>query len=498
MDLRMENISMFFGAFQALIDVNFSVGEREIHGLLGENGAGKSTLMNILAGILRPAAGSIIIDGQEVSDMTTKKAMKMGIRFIHQELSVIDDLRVYENIFLAGELTKKTGLLNKKQMIQETRKLLERMNLQIDPCAYVRDLDTSRKQLVEIAKSIMFDAKLIIMDEPTTSLTNKEIEVLFGLMRKLRDEGVSLIYISHKMPELFAVCDTYTVLRDGRFIQSGQFKDINEQQMTNLLVGSTVVETHHGGSKCTGEVYLEAENLSCEPFFHDISFSVKCGEVVAITGLFGDGRGELSECLFGARKLTGGTIKLKGKPLSLKSISGVMKAGMGMMQRSRKERSVLPDLSILNNASMAYYTKTPNGPIIKKKDDLSRFHEMVKITNIRYGNPDHYITSLSGGNQQKVILARWLETDADVYILDNPTQGIDVGAKFEVYKLINEMVEAGKSIVIFSSEFPEIHRVCDRCIVMYKGRINAMLERADLTETNVMYYSTGANMEVAQ
>jgi len=254
----------------------------------------------------------------------------------------------------------------------------------------------------------------------------------------------------------------------------------------------------HGGTVSTDEVVLEAENLCCEPFFRDISFSVKRGEVVAITGLFGAGHGELSESLFGVRRLTGGVIALHGKPLQLKSIGAVMKAGVGMVPRSRKERSVLPDLSILNNTSIAFFVKSHKRFFIKKKEELSRFHEMVRITNIRYGSPDNLITSLSGGNQQKVVLSRWLEIDADLYILDNPTQGIDVGAKFEIYKLINQLAQAGKSIVIFSSEFPEIYRVCDRCIVMYKGSINAEMPRDKLTEAKMMYYSTGANLEVAQ
>lgn len=498
MNLRMECISMFFGAFQALIDVDFTVGDREIHGLLGENGAGKTTLMNILAGILKPASGKIFIDDQEITDVSMQKMLRHGIRFIHQELSVIEDLRVYENIFLAQEYTKKNGTLDKKKMIRACGVLLKRMNLDIDPCCLVRDLDPSRKQLVEIAKSLMFDARLIIMDEPTTSLTNKEIEVLFNLMRKLRDDGVSLIYISHKMPELFAVCDRYTVLRDGRFIQSGDFKDIDEQRMTDLLVGRRVVQTSHSRSVHSDEVHFEVESISCEPFFRDVSFQIRRGEVVAITGLFGDGRGELSECLFGARRLTEGRIRFRGEPLSLHSISSVMKAGVGMVPRSRKERSILPDLSILNNASIAYYVKSHKRLLIRKKEDLSRFQKMVNITAIKYGAPDHYITSLSGGNQQKVILARWLETEAEVFILDNPTQGVDVGAKFEVYKLIDDLVRDGKSVILFSSEFPEIYRVSDRCLVMYKGRINAELDRKDLNEVNVMYFSTGANTEVAQ
>ena len=496
-NLRMENISIFFGEFQALREAGIEVRDGEIHGLLGENGAGKSTLMNILAGIYAPSSGTIIINGQTIPEMTVKRADELGIRFIHQELSVIKDLRVYENIFLSREVAGKFGFLNKKEMITRANALLQSMNLDIDVLDYIRDLDTSRQQLVEIAKAIMFEARLIIMDEPTTSLTNKEIEVLFDLMRKLKQSGVSMIYISHKMPELFSICDTYTVLRDGKFIQSGEFKDINEHVMTELMVGRSLTEAERAGAAISDEVVFEVDNLSCEGFFNNVSFKLRKGEVLAFTGLFGDGRTELSETLFGARTASSGEIKKSAMRLPLHDIGAVMKAGVGMVPRSRKERSILPDMSILNNASMAYFAKSRAGGkfFVDKNDDLKRFDEMVRLMSIKYDHADNFITSLSGGNQQKIVLARWLETDSDVYILDNPTQGVDVGAKFEVYKLINYLTENGKSIIIFSSEFPEIHRVCNRCMIMYKGMINAELDRDELTEIKMMYYSTGANLE---
>ena len=498
MHLKMENISMFFGSFQALTDVGLTVGEGEIHGLLGENGAGKSTLMNILAGVYTPAAGKIYIDDNEVMGMTPKKASKMGIRFIHQELSLINDLKVYENMFLTEELTQKSKIfLDKKEMIRRCTELFKQMNVDIDPLANVYDLDTSRKQLVEIAKAMLFYARLIIMDEPTTSLTNNEIEKLFELMRNLKSRGVSLIYISHKMPEIFNICDRFTVLRDGKLIETGDFTKINERKMTELMVGRSIVDGNlKEGTVQTEEIKFEADNISCEHYFKNVSFNVKKGEVVAITGLFGDGRGELSEALFGARKLTTGTIKINDKALDLRSIKGVMKSGVGMVPRSRKERSIISDMSILNNVSIANFINNHKKLFISKKEEVARFHKLRQITDIKYGNVDNYITSLSGGNQQKVILSRWLALNSDVYILDNPTQGVDVGAKFEVYKLINKLAGEGKSIILFSSEFPEIYKVSDRCLIMYKGMINAEINRSELTELNVMYYSTGSNLEV--
>lgn len=493
--LEMKGITKFFGPVKALDNVDFTVADSEIHGLLGENGAGKSTLMNILAGAIHPTQGEIFIDGNRIEEMSITKSNELGIRFIHQELNLVNDLTVFENLFLGQELLTKGGFLDKKQMIARSAEVLKRIKLDIDPLTLVDDLEASRKQLVEIAKALLFESKLIIMDEPTTALTNKEIEILFDIMRSLKDHGLSIIFISHKMPELFEICDKYTVLRDGQFIDSGYFKDIDEQKATNLLVGRSIVDSQLVKEDVRGDVIFTAQSLTCKGYFENVSFDLRKGEVLAITGLHGDGRSELSEALFGARALTSGNITLHGKELKLHSIRQVMKAGIGMIPRNRKERSIIKDLSILNNLSIAYFISKHNKVFISRKEELERFRRNQKITDIKVDDPDNYITSLSGGNQQKVIVSRWLELDSDVYIMDNPTQGIDVGAKFEIYKLINELARRGKSLIIFSAEFPEIYKIADRCIVMYKGHINAQLNRDELNEVNVMYYATGSNSE---
>ena len=490
----MKNIHKSFGAVHAVRDVSFSVGEAEIHGLLGENGAGKSTLMNILGGILRQDSGQIYIDGEEHSHLTPVKASRLGIRFIHQELNLVNDLKVYENLFLNNEIVKSGIHLNRKEMIKRSQEVFERMNLDIDPTAFVRELDTSRKQLVEIARALLFECRLIIMDEPTTALTNEEIDNLFTIMRGLRSDGISCIYISHKMPELFEICDKFTVMRDGAYIASGNFADINEQQATEMLVGRNIDDDVFDKTDCVqDEVVFEAEDLSCEGYFNNISFQLKKGEIIAFTGLFGDGRGELSECLFGARKATAGTIRLKGSELNTKSIASVIKSGVSMVPRNRKERSIIKDMNIRDNISMAWFTSHHKGIHISPKKEYLRYEDNRKATNIKAAGPDHLITSLSGGNQQKVIFSRWFGLDSDVYILDNPTQGIDVGAKFEIYQLITKLVDQGKSVIVFSSEFPEIHKIADRCIVMYKGEINKEFTRKELDEVEVMYYATGSN-----
>lgn len=494
--LEMKNITKHFGPVVALNNVSLTVGDAEIHGLLGENGAGKSTLMNILAGTYPATSGEIYIDSKPVYDMTTNKSTSLGIRFIHQELNLINDLKVYENLFLNEEITNKYGVLNKKEMIERCCAVFERMNVDINPEDTMSSLETSRKQLCEIAKALIFESKLIIMDEPTTALTNKEIENLFTIMKKLKSDGVSIIYISHKMPELFAICDKYTVLRDGEFIATGLFCEIDENQATELLVGRSIVDTEVYKQPVTGETILKVDNLCCEGYFSNVSFDLRKGEILAITGLHGDGKGELAQALIGAIKITSGAVFLNNRPLPLNSIQKVIKSGVGMVPRNRKERSIIKDMNILDNLSMAYFIAKHKKLFINNKEEYNRFEKNKAITNIKVGDPENLITSLSGGNQQKVILSRWLELDSDVYILDNPTQGIDVGAKFEIYNLINELALHGKSIIVISSEFPEIYKTADRCLVMYKGQINAELDRENLTDVNVMYYATGSNLEV--
>lgn len=493
--LEMKNISKYFGPVEALKGVSLNVDRGEIHGLLGENGAGKSTLMNILAGTYPATDGEIYFDGKKCENLTAKKTQGMGIRFIHQELNLVNDLTVYENLFLGEEITKGFGILNRKEMIKKAEEVLKRMNLDIDPLMEVGFLETSRKQLVEIAKALLFHAKLIIMDEPTTALTNKEIEMLFALMRKLKNEGVSMIYISHKMPELFSICDRYTVLRDGNFIESGNFKDIDERRATELLVGRKVADEQIEKEKVSDEILMEVKNISAKGKFENISFNLKKGEVIAVTGLHGDGRDYLAEALYGVCRLDSGEVAVNGEKILYKSIKETVNQGISMVQRNRKERSIIKDMSILNNFSVGRFTSKHKNLFINDGEELEKFNVRKQEMSTKIGHYNDYITSLSGGNQQKIIIGRCLELDTDVIILDNPTQGIDVGAKFEIYKIINQLAKKGKGIIIFSSEYPEIHKVADRCFVMYKGKINKELSRDEFSEINIMHYATGANLE---
>lgn len=497
MKLEMQNITKEFGPVTALSDVSFSIGPGEIHGLLGENGAGKTTLMNILSGSFPPTSGKIIIDGKEITGMTPQKSMEMKIRFIHQELNLCNDLKVYENMYLREEIANKAGFIDNKAEIKRAQEVLDSMNVHIDATAVVSELETAKKQLVEIAKALLFQSELIIMDEPTTALNNQEIENLFTIMRRLQAQGVSFIYISHKMPEIFGICDKYTVLRDGKFIETGLIQDINENKATELLIGKTFVNANlkEQQEPCmTDEVLLSVQNVSGETF-GNISFDLHRGEVIAITGLQGAGSGELATALFGATPVTAGTIETKTGKLNTRSILDVMRHGVAMIPCNRKERGILPDLSIRDNNSMSYFTLLHKKPLISDKEEKDRFEKNRQKMEIKVGSENDPITSLSGGNQQKVIVGRWLETNADILVMDNPTQGIDVGAKYAIYKLILELSSQGKAIIVFSTEFPEIYQIADRCLVMYKGHLNGVLDRESMTEAKIMALSTGTVSE---
>ena len=499
MRLEMKNIVMEFGPVCAVNNVDLAVNPGEIVGLLGENGAGKSTLMNVLAGVYTPVSGRILIDGNEVTMRGVRTASQYGIRFIHQELNLCNDLRVYENMFL-GEEPKKLGVfLRQNEMIARCEEVFARMKVKIDPSTVVGRLSAAEKQLVEIAKALLFKAELIIMDEPSTALNTEEIDNLFEIMRQLKAEGVSFIYISHKMPELFEICDIYYVMRDGKLVAHGNFTDINEDQVTEMMIGHNLQSDEFEDHVCqaTDEVLLSVRNVSAEGLEH-ISFDLHRGEILAVTGLQGSGREVLADILFGVEPHTG-DILVEGKKLPNRSDSGTvhryMRSGIAMVPRSRPERGIHNDLSVQDNLSMGYLNARAKTPFISAKAEKERFARQQEAMSIKVSSPRNPITSLSGGNQQKVILGKWLETNADVLLLDNPTQGIDVGTKFDIYHLILRLAKEGKAIIVFSAEFPEIRKVADSCIVLFKGKNNARLDRETLTEKNVMYYPSGAILE---
>lgn len=487
--LEMNHVSKAFGGSQALSDIHLTVEAGEIHALLGENGAGKSTLMNILTGVIPADTGTITFDGRDYPAPTIQQMEAAGIAFVHQELNVINDLTVADNIFLCRELTR-FGLLRQKDQVARARQLFEDLGVDIDPTAMVSELKTSEKQLLEICRALYVDAKLLILDEPTTALSNNEIDHLFGILRKLKAQGKSFIFISHKMPEIFAIADRYTVLRNGEFISSGYIKDTDPHSITSAMVGSQYVDEDVYVPRKLGDTILELNGYTGQGFT-GIDLEVKKGEIVAFTGLAGCGASELMQTMFGALPSEGGSMRVSGKSMD-GSIVRFMKNGVAMLPANRKENSVVPDMSIMENFYLAEHELSGKRPFINGKDEAGRYAAQKDSLHIKAGDSADSILSLSGGNQQKVFLARWLNIGADVLLFDNPTQGVDVGAKEEIYRLILGFAEAGKTVIINTLEIPEIQKVADRCVVFYEGRIVKTFQHAEVNEQDVMLYSTNA------
>ena len=498
MNLSMEKIYKSFGSNRVLHGVDLTLNGGEICALLGENGAGKSTLMNILGGVLPADGGVITLDGKKVEFANPVESLDAGIAFIHQELNLINDLTIYENMFLT-HLPRKGVLLDANLMRQKTREVFQKMNLDLDPDTMVRDLDASYKQIVEISRALMQNASIIIMDEPTTSLTDPEIQRVFAMMRTLKEQGVGIIFISHKLNEVMEICDRYTVLRDGNMVAQGLVRDTNPKEIAAHMVGHEVKTDVLNTASEYGDVMLNVENLSDGKFFHDISLSVRAGEVLGVTGLLGDGRSELFQTIFGAmgRKYTG-KVQVAGKDVHLSNTHHALKEGLAYLPRNRKENAILKDMSILDNGSIVCLPKIVKWLFIDEKKQDALFQQQADSLLIKMGAKSDLITSLSGGNQQKVVLAKWLMSNPRVLILDNPSQGVDVGAKEEIYGIIRNLADQGVAIIVLSSEAQEIIRVCDRSLVMYHGRIVGQVEGEDMTEHNIMFLATGGSQTVTE
>lgn len=488
--LEMTHISKSFGGSIALKDVHFSVEEGEIHALLGENGAGKSTLMNILTGVIPSDSGKIVFMGKEYITPTITEMEKAGIAFVHQELNVINDLSVSDNIFLRREITNKFGLINEKEQIKKTKELFMSLGVNMDPTSLVSTLKTSEKQLLEICKALDRDAKLLILDEPTTALSSDEIEHLFNILRQLKKKGKSFIFISHKMPEIFEIADRFTVLRNGTFISSNYISAVTPSSLARDMVGEKYQEEDYYEPRKLGEEVLQVKNLT-GPGFKNVSFTLRKGEILALTGLAGSGASELMQTLFGVLSQDSGCVEVNKEVVS-GNIRTFMKNSISMLPANRKENSVIPDLTIMENFVTAEHALSSKKQFIKPLEDKEKYLKEKERLKIKADNEENPISSLSGGNQQKVFLARWLNTQSEVLLLDNPTQGVDVGAKSEIYRLIIEFAKEGKAIIINTLEVPEIQKTADRCIVFYEGEIVKILDHKDVDEALVMAYSTGA------
>ncbi len=494
MIINMENITKSFGSNEVLKQVTLTIKGGDICALLGENGAGKSTLMNILGGVHQMDSGTISIDGKHVEFNQPKQSQEVGIAFIHQELNLINDLPIYENMFLGRELLTKRGRLDLEKMYGETEKMFQKMKIDLDPNTMVRDLDSSYKQIVEICRAMMTNASIIIMDEPTTSLTDQETERVFDMMRTLRDHNVGIIFISHKLNEVIEVCNRYVVLRDGHLVADGNVCEITIPDLARLMVGHEVRSELLRRNLYLGDELLRVEGLTSYPFFKDINLSIQAGEIVGVTGLLGDGRSELFQSIFGAIRIISGQMFLNEKVVNIKSPTQALEEGIAYLPRNRKENAIIKDMDIFENASIVTWPLFSRRGLINRKKHEETFAEQRNTLKLKMGNLTDNISSLSGGNQQKVVLAKWLAANPKLLILDNPTQGVDVGAKEDIYDIIHQLAEQNIAVVVLSSEAQEIMRVCDRTLVMYHGVIQGELTGEKMNEHNIMTLATGGQL----
>jgi len=486
----MKNIAKSFSGTIVLKGVNLELGHGEILALLGENGAGKSTLMKILSGIYSKDSGEIYLDGELCDFQNPKEAQNKGVAIIHQEMNLCNDLSVSENIFLGREVME--GLsLNHKKMDEEAQKILDDLGISMKSTELAGDLKVSEQQMVEIAKALSQDAKVLIMDEPTSSITQSEVENLFKKIEELKKNGVSIVYISHKMDEVFRIADDISILRDGKVVASKKASEFDLESVISLMVGRKIENAYPKEDVELGDKVLEVEHLSKDKLFENVDFHVKKGEIVGFAGLVGAGRTEVMRAVYGLDHKDGGSVKIKSKEVNIKNPADSIKEGLILLSESRKDDGIVPVRSVMENASLASLQKFIYSGFTHRKKERNAVYESFMKMNVKTPTLDTPISSLSGGNQQKVLLSRWMLSEPDILILDEPTRGIDIGAKFEIYKLMTDMVKEGKAIIMVSSELPELIGMCDRIYVMNKGHISGMLNRDEFSQEDIMRYATG-------
>lgn len=490
--VRMCNIKKYFGGVKALDGVSLEVKKGEIHALMGENGAGKSTIMKILAGSLQRDSGEIFIDGEKVEIKTPKDGMNHGIAIIYQELMLVPDLTVAENIFI-DSLNTDYKVIDWKKLTEKAQRYLNDIGFSnISATDEVSSLTVAYQQVVEICKALSRNSSVLILDEPTSVLSNNEVVYLFKLLRKLREQGVAIIYISHRLEEVMELCDRVTIMRDGRYIDTVETENISQKELANMMVGRDLQDYYPERNVKMGEVNFSVENICCGKMVNNISFQVRKGEVLGINGLVGAGRTETIRAIFGEDKKEKGKIYLDGKEVIIHSPRDAIKNGIGLLPEDRKTQGVLLDLTIRNNITLGCLKmfKSFLGRINVKKE-TGFINEMIEQLSIKVGSVEDDVSSLSGGNQQKVAIAKLLASDCKVLMLDEPTRGVDVGAKREIYKIINDFAAKGYSIVMISSEMQEIMGMCDRVIVMRDGLVAGELSKEDFSESNLISYSMG-------
>ncbi len=491
----MENIHKAFPGVQALEKVTFEVARPEIHALVGENGAGKTTLMKILTGALHQDEGQITIQDRPVTINTPSDAQRLGISMIHQELSLLPYLTVGQNIYLGREPRGRLpGVIDWRALYQQAQAWLDRLNVDVDARAQVKALSIAQQQMVEVAKALSLDADLIVMDEPTSALTERETRVLFDVMHSLKEEGVSLIFISHRLEEVLEIADRVTILRDGQWIDTQPIVNVDEEAIVRMMVGRELGELYPKAKAEQREVILEATNLSDGEKLHDIDLTLHRGEIVGLAGLVGAGRTALAEAIFGIRSLTSGEVTLDGQVVKIKSPGEAIRRGIGLVPKDRKQQGLFMHMAVRENIVISVMDQITRWGFVNRSRANNLAHKFVRQLEIRTPHLSQRVRNLSGGNQQKVIIARWLTLKPHILIMDEPTRGIDVGAKAEIHALMSQLAQEGVGILMISSELPEILGISDRILVMREGHVVGAFAREEATQDAIMYAATGGKV----
>ncbi len=485
--LEVEDVRKEFPGVVALDNVQFKLKRGTVHALMGENGAGKSTLMKIVAGIYTPDSGSFKLRGVDIQLKHPLDALENGIAMIHQELNLMGPMSVAENIWIRREPTNKLGFINHSEMQRRTEELFKRLNIDIDPTVEVRNLSVANRQMVEIAKAVSFNSDVLIMDEPTSALTEREVDHLFRIIRALKAEGKGIIYITHKMNELFEIADEVSVFRDGKYIATKQSSELTRDDIIRMMVGRDISQMFPKLTVPIGDVVLSVKNLTLNGVFKDVSFDVRAGEILGIAGLVGSGRSNIAETIFGVTPASGGTIAINGKEIKMSEPAIAMANGMAFLTEDRKETGCFLLLDIQENTQMAVLqNKYVKYGFVQQAQLAKDSNDMAATLRVRTPDMQEPIINLSGGNQQKVLISRWLLTKPRILILDEPTRGIDVGAKAEIHRLVSELARDGVAVIMISSEMPEVLGMSDRIMVIHEGRVTGFLDRSEADQVKIM------------
>ncbi|MCB2177997.1 MAG: sugar ABC transporter ATP-binding protein [Actinomycetales bacterium] len=491
--LRMSNITKTFPGVVALNDVHLDVRPGTVHALVGENGAGKSTLMKVLIGMYQKDSGTVVFDGQEVDLHETAEGLDLGISMIHQELAPVPEMTVAENIYLGREPLNGLRLVDKALMRRMAQELFDEWSIPLDPAVQMKKLTVASMQLVEIAKAISYDAKAIIMDEPTSAITDREVDLLFTMIRRLRDRGTAIIYISHKMDEIFKISDEITVFRDGQWVLTEPASSLDIPALITAMVGRELTHMFPKEEAEIGDVLLEVRNLNRGPLVKDVSFTLRKGEILGLAGLVGAGRTEVLETIFGVHRAESGQILVDGERVDVHEPRDAIAAGMALLTEDRRATGIMGVLSVRDNMFAAALPRySPGGMVDRKRIDRAAEEQRTALA-IKTPSLDQLIKNLSGGNQQKVLVSRWLLTMPDILMIDEPTRGIDVGAKSEIHRIISTLAKEGKAVLMVSSEMPEILGMSDRILVMHEGEVTGEVSRAEATQDKIMQLATGTD-----